>query len=50
MARLAVRSLFIALVTLVMIEGVGTEWETLESPPRVNAHTRWDQHTNEACM
>lgn len=34
MARLAVRSLFIALVTLVMIEGVGTEWETLESPPR----------------
>lgn len=34
MARLAVRSLFIALVTLVMIEGVGTESETLESPPR----------------
>lgn len=35
MARLAVRSLFIALVTLVMIEGgAGTEWETLESPPR----------------
>lgn len=34
MARLAVRSLFIALVTLVMTEGVGTESETLESPPR----------------
>lgn len=34
MARLAVRSLFIALVTLVMIEGVGTESEKLESPPR----------------
>lgn len=34
MARLAVRSLFIALVTLVMIEGVGTESETLESLPR----------------
>lgn len=47
MARLAVRSLFIALVTLVMIEGVGTESEKLESPP---AHTKWDQHTNEPCM
>lgn len=34
MARLAVRSLFIALVTLVMIEGAGTESEKLESPPR----------------
>lgn len=49
MARLAVRSLFIALVTLVMIEGVGTESETLESPHH-HAHTKWDQHTNEACM